>query len=193
MVDNDGENSGKTVSQSSESRARKNSRFKKTAPRPEPKPIEFIDCPESVSDRIDFIADIMSELQWVRGKTGKKLAKHWGLSESTLGGYAAEASRRVTAPADEIRREVTIRGLQRLAHADDKSFAAIGKLLADVSGANAPNKQEIALEAGTATPGRAKDIMALAFTALNQKKASDIEVESDSESESESAGDESGS
>jgi len=104
---------------------------------------EIPPLPETVEERVAYCADLMSELLWVRGKTGKAIAKAWGLALATVESYAAEASRRVTADADEIRREITVRGLGHLRDAKDaKSFAAVGKLLADVAGANAPTKTE---------------------------------------------------
>jgi hypothetical protein len=108
----------------------------------------------SVEGRVAYIADLMERLEWVRGKTGKQLAAAWGLAQATVDAHACEASRRVTADATEIRREITVRGLQRLASAeDDKSFAALGKLLADVSGANAPQRAEVL--STSATPAEA--------------------------------------
>ncbi len=51
-----------------------------------------------------------------------------------------------------------------------KDAKMMGDLLAAVTGANAPQKQELMLDA-VATPGRAKDIMAEAFTvAITEKK-----------------------
>jgi hypothetical protein len=105
------------------------------------------DVPATVADRVNFIADMMERLEWVRGKSARRLAREWGIPVSTLVNYSAEASRRVTADADEVRREITARGVSmlRTAHENNqaKDFAALGKLLADVSGANAPAEHKI--------------------------------------------------
>lgn len=49
--------------------------------------------PASKADRLDVIAEIMACGEWVTGKTGPQLAKHWRLGIDTLKRDAAEASR----------------------------------------------------------------------------------------------------
>ena len=115
-----------------------------------PKAKEVITPARARPDKVDRVAHIeglMRRFEWVRGKTGKELAAEWGMHFDQVKVDAAEASRRVEVDADEIRREVTTRGIEMLQRAqendDTKGFAALGKLLADVSGANAPKKVEI--------------------------------------------------
>jgi hypothetical protein len=125
-----------------------------THARPSDNPAEL----KTREERVDFIAEVMTALKWERGKSGPPLARLWGVTEATVRDYAAEASRRVTADAEEVRREITVRGLGmlRAAHHDGQArdFAALGKLLADVSGANAPAKHEVL--AGTLEPSPAE-------------------------------------
>ena len=101
-------------------------------------------------ERIAIIAGMMERLEWVRGKSGPKLAEQWGLDEITVRGDAAEASRRVQASPEEVRLDITTLGGEMLRakyqEGDARGFAAVGKLLADVSGANAPTKLEAKLE-----------------------------------------------
>lgn len=126
--------------------------------------IDEIPVLSTVSERVDFIADLMYDLRWVTGKTGKLLAKAWNLDISTIQNYSSEASRRVTVDSESAKRDITAGALKLFAGAvksnDAKSAAVIGKLLADVSGANAPIEQKIDIES---TPDRARRLMATAF------------------------------
>lgn len=130
--------------------------------------------PETVAERVSFVADLMESLQWVRGKTGLAIANAWGLSESALKTYAAEASRLVTADADDARRDITA-GCRKLFRdavfdGDAKSAKAVGELWADVAGAKAPEKHQIgALD--DLTPAKAREVMAEMFPA--PKKSDD--------------------
>lgn len=103
--------------------------------------------PPDKAERVTIIEGMMRRFEWERGVTGRKLAAEWGMREDQVRVDAAEASRRVEADADEVRREVTSRGVRMLQRADEehdaKGFAAVGKLLADVSGANAAKRVEI--------------------------------------------------
>jgi hypothetical protein len=121
----------------------------------------------SVEERINHITGMMERLEWQRGKSARVLAEQWGLKVGTVENDSAEASRRVTADADEVRRDITLGGrklLQKaLADDDAKSFATVGKLLADVSGANAPVKQEIAAAVGEISPEVAARLVREAF------------------------------
>jgi len=163
-----GENGEKAVSQSSPSRAHKKFHpAKKAVPARQPVVIEWIDCPPTVIERVEFIADIMYALQWERGKTGKKLAKHWGIELSSIEKYAAEASRRVIGDRESAQRDITAVAhkllLEALQSGSAKDAKMMGDLLAAVSGANAPQKQEIAHTLGEATPKTARDVMADVF------------------------------
>ena len=103
------------------------------------------DC-ETPAERVDYIADVMERLEWQRGKTGKSLAGIWGVAVSTVNNYAAEASRRVTADAEEAKRDISA-GCRRLFkdavdNCDAKSARAVGELWAAVSGAKAAERHE---------------------------------------------------
>ena len=128
---------------------------------------EIPPVPDTVSDRIEFIADTMSDLKWQRGKTGKLIANQWGLSVSTVEGYAAEASRLVIGNREVAQRDITAGAVKLFTAAvhigDAKSAKMMGDLLAAVSGAAAPQKQEIAHSIGAATPKTAREVMATLF------------------------------
>ncbi len=100
-----------------------------------------------VADRVEFIADLMEGLAWKRGKSAKILAKVWNLSVNSVEHYSAEASRQVTADRDTAAREISTicRDMMTQAFRDGKAkdAAIVGKLWADVSGANAPSKQDL--------------------------------------------------
>jgi hypothetical protein len=140
-----------------------------TSPTPFPKPpsLEEIPArPDSVEGRVEYIADLMAELRWDRGKTIRFLSQRWELAESTIKNYSAEAQRYITADEDDCRRDITAgcRELWRqcVANGDAKGAKAIGDLWATVSGAKAPEKQLVGnLE--EATPARAREVMAGLF------------------------------
>lgn len=168
------EDKRKELSQSSPSRAHENSGPRKKSYRPKvQKEIvyvsfgELIDCPDTVSDRVDYIADIMSEMRWERGKSGKLIAKKWGLSLSTIEHYASEASRKIVVDRDTAMRVLTDGAMKlfqkSIVNEDAKSAKMMGDLLAAVSGANAPTKQELTHSLGEVTPKVARDIMSEAF------------------------------
>lgn len=59
--------------------------------------IEHPQRPATVAERVAYIADMMRDLRWKRGKTAYELAKVWGVSPSTIENYSAEANRKVCA------------------------------------------------------------------------------------------------
>lgn len=119
-----------------------------------------------VESRVEFISDLMEDMVWHRGKSAKILAKRWGLSKGTVENNASEASRRVTADAETVRRTITAQGTKLMTDAfrggKAKDWSLVSKLLAEVSGANAPVKQEISIN-DDASPARAKELLGLAF------------------------------
>jgi hypothetical protein len=140
--------------------------------------------PESVDDRIDFIVDLMANLEWERGKTAKKIAAAWDLSIKTVEGYSATASRIVVADEDDARRDITAgcRKLMRDALQDGnaKDFGVVGKLLAEVSGAKAPEKHQVgALD--DVTPQKAREVMAGLFGTVTPDAADSGDGDSESE------------
>jgi len=111
-----------------------------------------------VRECINVIVGMMERLEWKRGKSARELAELWGVSVSTIENYSAEASRMVTADADEARRDITA-GCRKLFReavetSDHKGARAVGELWANVSGAKAAEKHELsgALGIGEPTP-----------------------------------------
>ena len=139
-----------------------------------------------VEDRVEFISDLMEDMVWHKGKSAKILAKRWGLAKGTVEGNAAEASRRITADADQVRRNISVMGekLLRDAHRTGKAkdFSMLGKLLAEISGANAPVKQDIQIT-DDASPARARELLGGAFRGNVGKHSPEHESETDSELE----------
>lgn len=107
--------------------------------------------------RVSHIIDLMVSGRFVTGTTSRQLAKQWGVSESTVGDEAAEASR-------AIHREMNGRSLEelrsrltatlehtacRLAESDDPRCARVAieaiKTLGTIMGAQAPQKVEATL------------------------------------------------
>ena len=119
-----------------------------------------------VEDRVEFISDLMEDMVWHRGKSAKILAKRWGLAKGTVENHAAEASRRVTADADTVRRTITAQGTKLMADAyrsgKAKDWSLVSKLMAEVSGANAPVKHDIAVT-DDASPARARELLGTQF------------------------------
>lgn len=109
-------------------------------------------APATVAERVDTIASIMRSGAWVRGETGKKLARSWGLAVNTVEQLSSEAWRRVCAEADDAARvRPTIAGTLAVAlaqSADDQNHRATA-MLADtysrVVGARAPDRVEHAV------------------------------------------------
>jgi hypothetical protein len=52
---------------------------------------------KTVRQRVHFIADMMVSLQWITRASERFLAKAWGVKESTVRNYSAEAHRIATA------------------------------------------------------------------------------------------------
>lgn len=101
---------------------------------------------DTVKDRVAYIREMMLRLEWVRGVTGPDLAPIWGVAESTVNNYAAEASRQVIGDEDEAKRDITAgaRKLfkQAVEQGNSKAAKEMGDLWATVSGAKAPEKRE---------------------------------------------------
>lgn len=157
-----------------------------------PKIIEFpsednIPVFAEVADRVEFIADLMESLVWKRGKSAKVLAKAWNLSKSAVENYSAEASRMVTADRDTAARDISVicASMMAKAYRDGKAkdAAVIGKLWAEVSGANAPQKQEITIDAGSVNADRARKLMNNVFGGTAGKDGQSDENESENELE----------
>lgn len=135
--------------------------------------------PETVAERVAYIAEEMAELRWER-KTAKVLAEAWGVAESTVQNYSAEASRLVSGDADEARRDITVGARKLLREAVDGSnmagFRQVAEVWAMVSGAKAPEKHQIgALD--PATPGKAREVMAELFGGVTPETKGDADPE----------------
>lgn len=119
-----------------------------------------------VADRVEFIADLMEGLCWKRGKSAKVLAKAWNLSKSAIENYSSEASRRIEADASHVRRLVSQLGEEMLITAyragKAKDFSMLAQRLSEISGANAPIKQEINVT-DDASPAKARELLGTAF------------------------------
>ncbi len=139
-----------------------------------------------VADRVEFIADLMEGMCWKRGKSAKVLAKVWGLSKSAVENYSAEASRRVEADASSLRRLAGVQGEELMTAAylagKAKDWATIVKQLADISGANAPIKQDINVT-DDASPTRARELLGTAFRGDVGKRGQESENATEPESE----------
>ena len=136
-------------------------------------------------ERVQYIMSLMEAGQFRRGRTYKLLADEWGLSRSTVGHDTAEASRRVRqhimdpdgiavdvgvvlsdALFDAVEDAKTYRGGREGLKARDQIIAA-AKVLADVSGATAPQKLDV--QTSEATPERARQLMSEAFGKVTPK------------------------
>ncbi len=147
---------------------------------------------EDKDDRINYCASLMFECKWIKGITANVLAKAWGVQANTIETYSAEASRivRNAQNPEEVRLSalnvLTTGALQLFreaqANGDQKGAAAIGKLLAEVTGANAPTKIHATVE-GNVTPLSAKQVMDGLFNGgVGQAKGEGSELlEADSE------------
>ncbi|MBA3913667.1 MAG: hypothetical protein H0X25_07385 [Acidobacteriales bacterium] len=153
--------------------------FEALAERPTPESPRARVIP-TVEQRIAHIVDLMEQFAWVRGKTAGLLAADWGLSQSTVENYSAEAHRRIVGDKDEAIRDITLGARKLLKQAVEmgacRDFAAVANILADVSGAKAPTRQEVAVE--TISPATAREVMADLFGPVTPQDSSDV-VESE--------------
>jgi hypothetical protein len=122
-----------------------------------------------VEDRVALICDMMRNMVWVRGRTGKELAKTWGLSEGTVSQYAAEAWRIVKAEVESpetLRAElgVAMGAALRMAHGQQNptAMAKVADVFAKISGAHAVQKSEVVIS--EATPENARKIISNLFS-----------------------------
>ena len=135
----------------------------------------------TVEERIQFVVSLMEAGQFRRGRTGKMLAKEWGLSVSAVGNITCEASRIVkraildpeTVSVDvslALRHELeaaqddasSLRGTREGLKARDQVIAA-AKVWSDITGATAPQKLDIEHKETQATPEDAARIMRAKF------------------------------
>lgn len=138
-------------------------------------------------ERIDYIVSLMEAGQFRRGRTYKLLAKEWGLARSTVQADTATAShivrRNMLDPdgcavdvgvvlsdmlwdAHGEAKDEDLKGTREGQKARDQAIAA-AKVLADISGASAPQKHEI--QTTEATPERARQLMEKHFGKVTPK------------------------
>ncbi len=103
--------------------------------------------------RIEHIAEMMRRLEWRTGRTGREMARKWGLSLSRVEHLSAEASRRVRAEiADPAAVHQTVcTALDRvlrdaLADGDRRNVIRAGMTLARVAGAMVPERMRVLAE-----------------------------------------------
>lgn len=125
----------------------------------------------SVAHRVEYIAELMSEFAFERGRTNEQLAEVWGVAVSTVANYSAEAHRRVMASPEELSRDITLqardlldrayrRAVQENREGCERGWVAVSGVLMDVSGVRAPEKHQInASVSGEPTPEKARQVM----------------------------------
>lgn len=120
--------------------------------------------PSVTRTRESYVTEIMALMRanaWVRGKTGPALARTWGVTQSAVESYSAEASRRVMA---EVRDKDAVTdhlglamsrmvdtGTDRFVSEKDtdagRVAVAAGQAWAKLVGAEAPTKLEVSVVA----------------------------------------------
>lgn len=129
--------------------------------------------PVTVEERVGHIADLMRRLEWERGKSAAPLAAEWGIAESTVRNYAAEAHRIVRAEVtdpDEVGRDIGVtlnlvmrNGLKDLKGRPDvrskarRDLVKAADVWATVSGAKAPDRHQFVDD--DASPRKAREVM----------------------------------
>ena len=108
--------------------------------------------------RTDYIADLMRELRYWRGKTGRQLARVWNVSPS----------KSEVTDKDEVERDInaTLAWAMRSAvnSGDRRNAVAAAKAAAEVSGVKAAERHEVMTT--EATPENARRLMAEKFGKL---------------------------
>jgi hypothetical protein len=110
-------------------------------------------------ERRAFIARLMGAGLWVRGESAPQLAAHWGYATKTIEGDSAEASaflRAAMPAAGDARAQVVAiaqSALEDAAQEKDHSKRAkvkldAAKVIAQVTGANAPVRQQVQVTDG---------------------------------------------
>jgi hypothetical protein len=122
------------------------------------------EVPETVADRVAVIADMMERLEWDGRKSLRSLSTAWGLAESTIKNYSAEASRLITGDAEEARRDITAGAKkllrQTVTDGDANGFKQVATIWAEVSGAKAPEQRIVT---SAASPTEASRLVREAF------------------------------
>jgi hypothetical protein len=135
--------------------------------------------------KLDHICDLMRNLKWRTGKTGKELAKKWDMSESRMKHLAAQASSIVRAEVtnpDRVTRSVgaALEDAIYSAHAagDFKAVIMAAKTWAEVMGTAAPRQVGIQVsEADLTTEELEARLAALASQAKQETSQNDTDRE----------------
>lgn len=142
----------------------------------EQSPTQAYEC-RNKDERIDFICEMMRTLDWKTGKTGKELAKVWGVSPSTVRDYAADASRRVRSEVtdpESVSRDVCsalrIAVSETLDKKDWGRMTKAAEVWASISGAKAAERVDMRSVHTEVTPDEARRIMADKFGKLTPEK-----------------------
>jgi hypothetical protein len=140
------------------------------------------EAPETVADRVTHIAGMMERFEWNGRQSLRELSVAWGVAESTVKNYSAEASRLVTGDVDEARRDITVGARKLLREAvtagDANGFRQVADIWASVSGAKAPEKHQVGV-LDNATPGKAREVMAELFGSVTPSGKTDGDGSSD--------------
>ena len=157
--------------------------------------------PADVADRIEYVMDLMRNLQWRRGKSAPEIARCWGVSTGLVEGYSSEGRRRVLAevtnPEDvgikvSTALEEVIDGARADIEARDgvgdarRAIIAAAKTWSEVTGSHAPNKVrlEVSVKSLSAEELRAQTVEAMRVLAADDPQllvelAGDVEGEGD--------------
>ena len=112
--------------------------------------------PENKEACVRFIMVLMTSERFETGITGPELQLAWGMSETSIKQYTAEASRRVKALTDPnwVRERIATCLDEALDHArgKPKDLAAVANAYAPLVGASVPQKHEITVAAMKALP-----------------------------------------
>lgn len=132
------------------------------------------------ADKVDFIAELMTALEWDTKVYTPLCTSAWGIAKSTLAEYSSEASRRVTSALarPEIPQREISAGCRKLFHAavkegDARAAMQAGGLWAKVSGAEAP-AQHVVTTTG-ATPQEAARLIREQFGNHAAKPADEVD------------------
>ena len=137
-------------------------------------------------ERVEYIAEMMRNLEWGRSHTYRTLAESWGLAPSSVREYASEASRvvarEVTDPATVNQTVCTLLGDQLLkAYEDAEAFRGtregltardqigrLGRTWADIAGSIPPS--QLIVHDDSMTPAKAREIIEARFGKVTPKE-----------------------
>lgn len=103
----------------------------------------------TVAERVERIAEMMRQDEWVRGQSAAPLADEWGVAVNTVEQLASEASRiiarEVTDPM-KLKEDVSVILVENLRRASKdreyRAVASLGDVVTKIAGARAPEKHQ---------------------------------------------------